>query len=456
MTDKINPKDLPNLEDKEFLDKYKIHIENVQFSNNIALAKDISDILLALFGETPNFNKKNPELFKEYQSILIRARWIALPLLKNPDVLEMFEKYFMEGLAMVEYINLWEKLRFKLMNILVIENRDKLKQAIRKSLERNGQLIISNSIQKDEEKRESTIGNWILEFTTELGDNMFDKVKENQYFVNGKNVKGIPEEEKENLRILLDIYRRCGRSSQTVEGLEESIPVDSENRIGTIYEGQFREIKQSEWKGLVGEMKRLRNKDYSSEVTTTEMSDEEVKNQKNKLIEEFLGSEKERTEIHKEESNIEQIANDGLRPVIEIFVEAVNQKNKYKAIAALKVTVEKGNLLAELKNNKRVSSITKKVLQKKYKPEIMADFQRNGFIAPYLSLFLQYAFKEKMNLNDEESARYGVQLENMLLEKGQTEVQGMVYGDLVSGKYLWQEVRDEGIKLSIPESGENL
>ncbi|MBT4735545.1 MAG: hypothetical protein HOO10_11175, partial [Candidatus Marinimicrobia bacterium] len=133
--------------------------------------------------------------------------------------------------------------------------------------------------------------------------------------------------------------------------------------------------------------------------------------------------------------------------------EAINQKDKYKAIASLRVVVEKGDLLVELKNNKRVSVIAKEILQKNYKPEALADFQRNGFTAPYLSIFLQNVFKEKMNLDDAESARFGVQLENMLVEKGHTEAQGMVYGDLVSGKYVWQEVRDEGVKLSIPEQG---
>lgn len=453
MPEKVNKKDLPDLEDKTFLDKYKKHVENVLFTNNIASAKDISDILLALLGQTPNFNEKNPELFKEYQSILIRARWIALPLLREPDVLEMFEKYFMEGLAMTEYIDLWEKLRFRLMNILVVENRDKLKQSIRKSLERNSQNITTGQLQAGEEKRNPTIGNWILDFTAELGQNMFDKVKENQYFVNGKNSKGLSEAEKTNLRILLDIYRRCGRSSETTEGVEEAIPVDTKNRIGTIREGQFEEIKLSEWETLVEEMKKLKEKGYNAIASPAAMTEDEVESQRNKLIEEFLGTEEDRNRIHSEEINLEQVSKEGLRPIVEIFMEAVNQKDKYKAIASLRVAAEKGELLDELKNNKRVNALAKEILQKSYKPEAMADFQRNGFIAPYLSLFLQHVFKEKMNLDDAESARFGVQLENMLVEKGHTEAQGMVYGDLVSGKYAWQEIRDEGVKLSIPEQG---
>jgi hypothetical protein len=453
MPDKIDKKDIPNLEDEAFLDKYKRYIENAQFSNNIAFAKDISDILLALFGHTPNFNEKNPELFKQYQSILIRARWIALPLLKESDVLEMFEKYFIEGLAMAEFIDIWEKLRSRLMNILVVENRDKLKKSIRKSLERNSQNITSGKIEAGSDKRNPTIGNWILEFTAELGDNMFDKVKESQYFINGKNSKGLSKTEKANLAVLLDIYRRCGRSSETTEGVEEAIPVDTKNRVGTIRDGQFEEIKLSDWKALVDEMKKLRDKDYSAVSAPTEMSEDDAEKQRNKLIEGFMGSEEEREKIHKEETNLEQVSKDGLKPVVEIFMEAINQKDKYKAIASLRVVVEKGDLLVELKNNKRVSVIAKEILQKNYKPEALADFQRNGFTAPYLSIFLQNVFKEKMNLDDAESARFGVQLENMLVEKGHTEAQGMVYGDLVSGKYVWQEVRDEGVKLSIPEQG---
>ncbi|MFA6391709.1 MAG: hypothetical protein WCW66_03055 [Patescibacteria group bacterium] len=451
MTDKINTNNIPDLEDLKLLEKYKEYIDYVEFNNEIALAKDISDMLLALFGHTPNFNVKNPDLFKEYQSILIRARWVALPLLKDPDVLEMFEKYYMEGMAMSELVDIQEKLKINLLNHLLPEDRDKLKLAIRKALERNVQLITKDKLQADEEKRDPTIANWILDFTSELGTNMFDRVKENQYFVNGNNTKKLSETEKTNLRVLLNIYRRCGRSSLTLEGNEEPIPVDTENRVGTIREGQFEEIKMKDWIALVEKMKSIRNMNYNVDDAPAEMTETEKELQREKLIMEFLGSEGERIMIHNEENSLEETSNTGLQALVSILMDAVDRKDKYKAIAALRVIADKGNLTEEFKLNERVSALAKEILQKQYKPEITADFQRNGFTAPYLSIFLQHIFREKMNLDDAESARFGVQLENILVEKGQTSVQGMVYGDLMSGKYMWQAIKDEGVKLSIPD-----
>ncbi|PIS42438.1 MAG: hypothetical protein COT24_03640 [Candidatus Kerfeldbacteria bacterium CG08_land_8_20_14_0_20_40_16] len=449
MADKDLKNQLPQLEDPKTLEHYQDYFRLIQTNNLFRDAKDLADVILALFGQNPDFSEKNPEMFQRYQNILIRCRWIALSLLKDSEVPEMFENYFLEGLAMMPDINLWEELKAKLIGVLVFEERDKLKKEVRKALERNNQLITEIPLETETEKRDPTVGNWILDFTANLGDNMFDRVKESQYFINGRNTKQLSNKEKDTLRILLDIYRRCGLSSLEIVGVEEGIPVDEEDRKGIIREGQFEEIKPSEYEKILNEIQKLMQQNLG--IPPAAMTQKEVDVQRQKLIQEFLGPEQERELLHKEESNLEKAAASDLAPLKGIFLAALNQKDKYKAIAVLRILAQKGKLLEELKQDEKINGLFKNFLKEQYQTEILADFQRQGFIAPYFSLFLQRVLKNQLGMSDSDSARIGIQLENILIEKGITQAQGMVYGDLVTGQYVWQEVKDEGVRLSLPK-----
>lgn len=442
-------KQLPELEDSKTLEKYQGYFELIQTSHLFREAKDLATLILSLFGHSPDFSEKNPDMFKQYQSVLINCRWIALSLLKDSEIPEMFEKYFIEGLALAPGVGLWEELKAKLIGMLVFEERDKLKKEIRKALERNAQLITADKIEAETEKRDPTIGNWILDFTANLGANMFDRVKENQYFVNSKNTKSLSNDEKDKLRVLLDIYRRCGLSSMETVGIEEGIPVDEQDRKGIIREGRFEEIKLTEYEKIQKDMQQLMRQIYG--VPTAQTTKAEVEEKRKLLMQEFLGPEQEREKLHQEETNLEKISD--LASLKQIFLEALNQKDKYKTIAALRIIAQKENLLEEFRQDEKISDLFKNLLKERYRPEILADFQRQGFTVPYFSLFLQRVLKNQLGMPDSDSARIGIQLENILAHKDSAQLQGMVYGDLVTGQYVWQEVKDEGGRLEIRKLG---
>ncbi|MBU1166883.1 hypothetical protein KKC60_00545, partial [Patescibacteria group bacterium] len=322
MADRLKNK-LPSLEDQKTLEQLKHFIDVFQLNGAVAQARDLADLILGLLGTSPNFSEKEPELFKKYQSILIRSHWIALPILTNSEVAEMFEKYFLEGLAMMPDIDLWDKLKAKLTGMLIYEERDKLKEKVRKALERSEQRITDNILIAETAKRDPTIANWILDFTANLRENMFDRVKENQYFVNSQNTKSLSDKEKEKLKILLDIYRRCGLSSLTTAGIEEGVTVDEEKRKGIIKEGQFEEIKSAEYDKVLQQIQKLMKQNLG--VPPAEMSPEEVEKQRAMLMQQYLGPAEERQKIHQEEDRLETISQGDLSPVRQVLLEAINQ-----------------------------------------------------------------------------------------------------------------------------------
>ncbi|MBU1075377.1 hypothetical protein KJ705_04825 [Patescibacteria group bacterium] len=421
--EEIRKLDVRDIRRVETFDRLFVTFLDPEFFCEMGDSVEIINTLTPIVGE---LETDFPDLHKKYQDLLLYGEIITIPVRTSDQVQALLESSLVRAIEwkidvrkVLNTYFVFHKFPFDLLG----DDRVKLLKGIQNNKERIGNKQLET---ERGNKRDPLVENWIRDFIS-----FFDRpglknpLDEINYMSHSKKVAGLDPKEKEILKEVIRIYDYAN--------FPTPLNVTPTDHV------MFEEPNQEE---------PVLTKSVPMPVPA---KDPEV--QRTKLIEEFLGSEEDRDRIHKEETNLEQVSNEGLRPVIEIFVEAVHQKDKYKAIAALRVAAEKGDLLVELKNNQRVSTLAKEILQDKYKPETMADFQRNGFTASYLSVFLQHVFKEKMGLDDAESARFGVQLENILAEKGHAEVQGMVYGDLASGKYAWQEVKDEGVRLSIPEQG---
>jgi hypothetical protein len=385
---------------------------------------DSSDIIFVLQNLIKPFQDQDEQLFQKYQDLIVYGMFRTLPVRGELEITWLLRNYLVRAFQWELPV---EELFYNLMVFkgfpldLLVVLRQRLIQSIRENKEKIGKMPIGVAFNQDEglkQTKEPTVGNWLVDFESFFNSaSLHSPVEEVSYINQGKNVRNLAPAEKDLILKVIRIY----------DYLRFPTPLYTPD-TGHMIEEEV--------------------------VTPTNPAPAvsvDPERQREKLIEEFLGSEGERSMIHDEESSFENISDDDLSEVMKKFISAVDQKDKYKVVAILRVLARKGDLIGQLKLNERISAFTKDLLQKKYKPEVIADFQRNGFIAPYFSLFLQNIFIEKLGMDQAESARFGIQLENMLVEKGQTSVQGMVYGDLASGKYVWQNVEDNGTKLSVPE-----
>lgn len=434
----------PQLMEPAFAEKvFKVGHELMIFPTRQTkqLAETIAQVL------SLDVKKEYNEIEKEYFALVSRLRFSALSYYPVRAVESFFEHCIYDALALEEF-DLESSVKANLIYRLFPHERDFFKKRLREALTRNMQVVSNTPIEVAGKLLPSNVQNWFKDYFNRVGIDYANTVAQAQYFFSSPNFVKLPELDKNKLKELFSLYEKLKISSRTLEGIEENIGyVDKNGNIIDFQEGVPIRLSTSGMPMLGRRRPLLKRQIFSHPAL--EMTQKETETGHRKLMQEYLGPEEERTKIHQEETSLEKIATGDLSPVRQVFLEALNQKDKYKAIAALRILAQKGNLLDELRYDEKISTLFKNFLKESYRPEVLADFLRQGFMAAYFSLFLQRVLKNQLGLSSSDSARIGIQLENILEQKGNSQVQGMVYGDLVKGEYAWQEVKDEGVRLML-------
>lgn len=231
----IDEKELNN---EEYLIKVKMEAEDIISENRFREAFDLSEELKKAIESIKNFKENHPEFFAEYKKIIVKLRWVGLPIMTEETVINMFKNHFVEIFTIPDF-QVWEKLLPILQWIRPLENRDVLKKNIREALLMNKQKITGKKLIIGREEKEPTITNWFLDYNRAVGALKVNSLARTQYFINGANIKNLSQEEKTRVKTLFDLYEKLKTSSLTLEGYEEDIPVDDEGQEGNIRGGVF-------------------------------------------------------------------------------------------------------------------------------------------------------------------------------------------------------------------------
>lgn len=231
----IDEKELNN---EEYLIKVKMEAEDIISENRFREAFDLSEELKKAIESVNNFKENYYELFIEYKKIIVKLRWVGLPVATEETVINMFKNYFVEIFTIPDF-QVWEKLLPILQWIRPLENRDVFKKNIRDALLMNKQKITGKKLIIGREEKEPTITNWFLDYNRAVGALKVNSLARTQYFINGVNIKNLSQEEKARVKTLFDLYEKLKISSATLEGYEEDIPVDDEGQEGNIRGGVF-------------------------------------------------------------------------------------------------------------------------------------------------------------------------------------------------------------------------
>lgn len=181
------------------------------------------------------YQEMNPELSKNFQNIVEKLKWIALPLLKKEEVLDMVENHF--GAAFeIEDFDIVEKFRLFLMGIILFEERDSFKNEIRSELNFNKTLITSGRLA---DNKEPSIENWLKNYVSYLGVGPADSIKLRQFYIDNKDFNSLNEAEKTQVTKLFELYEKLKYSSTSALGIEEVIPVTTPDFKGFLNYGKL-------------------------------------------------------------------------------------------------------------------------------------------------------------------------------------------------------------------------
>lgn len=223
-----------NLLEEAYFSKIKKQAEEYITFDMFREAFDLSrDLEKAL---SQNIKIKSPNFYAEYFKIIIKLKWVGLHIMKEKNIIDLFQNHFTKIYGIDDY-DVWGKTKTVLISIVVLEDRNKLKAIIRKALMNNKERITRNKILINNEEKEPTVENWIVDYNRNLGVGVVDKLKLSQYLINGENIKKLDENEKRRIKILFSLFERLKLSSLTLEGVEEEIPIDEEYGYGVIVRG---------------------------------------------------------------------------------------------------------------------------------------------------------------------------------------------------------------------------
>ncbi len=250
--------------DKYFLVEIKRLSDEIIGEDNFQAAYKLSQEISSSIDLIKNYKRDYNDLYREYQDMIIRLRWVGLNILTEDKVIEMFKYNFIEIFSILDF-NLWEKLKTVLLSIILVEPRDKYKKQLIQALLDNRQNITSKSIIIDNQPQEPTVSNWLLVYNKVLGTGEVNDLARVDYLVNDRNIQNLNNEEKRRIKFLFDLYERLKLSSQTFTGLENDIPIDDPGKEGIIRNGVFEPLEKMNQKqqlvwDIAGEVVRKRDK----------------------------------------------------------------------------------------------------------------------------------------------------------------------------------------------------
>jgi len=202
-----------------------------------ALAIQIKNYFLKFRSE---FNKME-ELHSFYYKILVKARFIALPLISDSETLNIFKNNFLQIFDLKDY-DIFFKIKYKLINILIYEDRDIFKQKLRDSLQENNQQITKKTSIK-------TVGAWIKKYNKDLGIGVINNIEKSKFYSLLAKNTDLSEMEVFKLKTLFSLYEKLKHSTFTPEGFEEDVIVVVKGKTYYYHDGEVDVIEKETTKG---------------------------------------------------------------------------------------------------------------------------------------------------------------------------------------------------------------
>ena len=175
---------------------------------------------------------------KDFKKWLIKAKFVALPLLKKEEVIDLLKENFLMIFSIENY-DLMEKLQNRMINFAVFSERDELKRDLRKVLLDNQEILTEKKLLISGNILSATVGNWLKDYISNIGNEPAEKVKQAQYLTSSDNIKKTEGQEKEKVKLLIELYEYLKLSSETPLGHEESYPMTIDGKFYNFSKGEL-------------------------------------------------------------------------------------------------------------------------------------------------------------------------------------------------------------------------
>lgn len=204
-------------------------VDYIVSHNEQSKALELSKILEKTISENINELRLQPKLSDFYQKIILKLKFVCLPVLDDKDVISLVKDNFCFQLEIKDY-NFFDKLNAKLLGIIVVEDRNNLKEDLKKAILENNERITPNHNIK-------IVKDWIKNYLSNIGLDRADNLTRAQYFMNLRDDKNISSKEHSNLLALFKFYNILNTPSDSPEGFEEEYPIMINGQLNIFRKG---------------------------------------------------------------------------------------------------------------------------------------------------------------------------------------------------------------------------
>lgn len=439
---------------EELIQEFEDHTKEVLQYNLVEQARLFVEKIWPEIVADKNFEKNNASIYVRLKKIYSLNLILQLGRLPEKTIFDLFENsiqlYYLE---MIDYADLWQLIRAKLVTMFDVDERNNFKKQLSKLLLRNKNLITKIALERDGKEHEPSIDQWLIDYTSFVGIKSVDAVKMNEYFTVNNNFKKLSDEDKNIVRQLIILYERLKKSSADPEGLEEKVTIFEDGKLMVFREGRFedldprisklmKDLKKDEKTGLLAEKEDssgLLADSEEQEIGFAETKQDSAPEDQKEVIKAYQGDLKKEKAISKlEEKLINKINNDADKLRAEFFT-AVQSKDADKTIAVLYVLAKKNDLTKFLEQDQKLNKFILATWEKRYGKEFAADFSKDPGNVKFIRLFLKYILEERLKIPTNDAARVGIRIGNILIEFGHKDFNQIAYFDMKNKKFEWFE-----------------
>ncbi len=384
------------------------------------------------------------DVYKHLELLATQAGWVALPILKDPEVYGLFHDKFRIGLSMEDFL-IVDTVRAWVSNDMILEERDELKSRLRQVLTNNLEILTSTPLMVNESSVKGTCNEWYKEFTRQLGMAPVDSVKRSQYFSTNNNFRRLAPQEQSIIKKLFALIEYVQLPSTEPIGLEEEIPVDDPGREGVIRGGKFERINLEQYK----QDKQIMEALYSSgtkissvtQSVAAAQASQKTRDPMDQLRSAYANYRHDRQRVLDIEDKVLVKTKGDPHAIYHELSSTVQAGEKLKALACLKLLARQKALTTSLRENPAWWESTAEYIAKKYigqfpAPEVkltISDLKYNPITPAVISEFLQFILESRLRISRSESALIGVEIGQLL----GGEYQSMAYGNAETGEFEW-------------------
>ncbi|MBI5072133.1 hypothetical protein HZB93_04605 [Candidatus Falkowbacteria bacterium] len=389
------------------LEQVKSLVFELEKDKEVGEAVDLLRRLLEMLNKLPTLGRDEPELAVEYASIVRRLRYFVFSTLPDEDAEELLRTNLRFGIESGEF-DLKEKIVDRLSvysdDIVGGERRKKMISAIRENEEKIGGGALEPKGAGG--KEDPTIRNWLRNY--EL---FFEKpgsrgaVEEATFANQDKNAQRLSEADRDFLLKLLNFYDYLMFQPALVQATK------------TFYR-------------KIGQEKMIPKEAEEIPVTPED------------IVKIYQGSPVEEEAVKKEEKEAAKLIGENKEKIKNLVYENIFPKTPGKAPEKIKVTAllrvaASEQKLDALLLDKRFQNSLVDYFRKENREQDVGGLKVNPTAPQYFVALLRFIFEEQLGLAENEAARIGMQIVNILKKAGNKKYNNTVYFDEAKKEFGW-------------------